>query len=331
MVQFSIAISGDREIEEYISIGKIVDQSDFSNLSIYDDLMFKPAWPILSIIAINTERIKIGPAVLNPYLTHPAVIAANISVIDEISNGRSFVGIGRGAFLDFLNIKSENPVNAVKEAIEIIQPLTAGTKKPFHGEIFSLKEGAFFRWNADHGKIPVMVGTWGKKMSTLAGEKADEVKASPLWNSEYAQTLRSQIDQGAISAGRAPSEIGLTLGVLTSIHSDSDVAKEYARNSLAIYLPHLYPMTEVMGVPPNEIANVRKLSNLGKYSEASKLISDETLNNFSLYGSPVEIRSKITSLIDTAPVDKIEFGTPHGPNSFEAINLLKNEVIPWFS
>ncbi|SVD08294.1 uncharacterized protein METZ01_LOCUS361148, partial [marine metagenome] len=28
MVQFSIAISGDREIEEYISIGKIVDQSD---------------------------------------------------------------------------------------------------------------------------------------------------------------------------------------------------------------------------------------------------------------------------------------------------------------
>ena len=331
MVQFSIAISGDREIEEYISIGKIVDQSDFSNLSIYDDLMFKPAWPILSIIAINTERIKIGPAVLNPYLTHPAVIAANISVIDEISKGRAFVGIGRGAFLDFLNIKSEKPISAVKETIEIIQNLSAGTKKPFHGEVFSLKEGAFFRWNADHRKIPVMVGTWGKKMSTLAGEKADEVKASPLWNSEYARTLRSQIDQGAISAGRVPSEVGLTLGVLTSIHNDSDTAKEYARNALAIYLPHLYPMTEVMGVPSSEIASVRKLSNLGKYSEASKLISDETLNNFSLYGSPDEIRSKITALIDTAPVDKIEFGTPHGPNSFEAINLLKNEVIPWFS
>ena len=331
MVQFSIAISGDREIEEYISIAKVVDQSDFSNLSIYDDLMFKPAWPILSIIAINTERIKIGPAVLNPYLTHPAVIAANISVIDEISKGRAFVGIGRGAFLDFLNIKSEKPISAVKEAIEIIRSLSTGTKKSFHGEIFSLKEGAFFRWNADHRKIPIMVGTWGKSMSTLAGEKADEVKASPLWNSDYARTLRSQIDQGAISAGRAPSEIGLTLGVLTSIHNDSDVAKEYARNSLAIYLPHLYPMTEVMGVPANEIDNVRKLSNLGKYSEASKLISDETLNNFSLYGSPGEIRSKITSLIDTAPVDKIEFGTPHGPNSFEAINLLKNEVIPWFS
>ena len=128
MVQFSIAISGDREIEEYISIGKIVDQSDFSNLSIYDDLMFKPAWPILSLIAINTERIKIGPAVLNPYLTHPAVIAANISVIDEISNGRSFVGIGRGAFLDFLNIKSEKPISDVKEAIEISQNLSAGIK-----------------------------------------------------------------------------------------------------------------------------------------------------------------------------------------------------------
>ena len=331
MVQFSIAISGDREIEEYISIAKIVDESSFTNLSIYDDLLFKPAWPILSIIAVNTERIKIGPAVLNPYLTHPAVIAANISVIDEISNGRAFVGIGKGAFLDFLNINSEKPITAMKEAIEIIQILTRGTKKPFHGAVFSLKDGAFFRWNTDYRAIPVMIGTWGERMSTLAGAKADEVKASPLWHSEYAKTLRSKIDQGAVSAGRLASEIDLTLGVLTSVHNDSDIAREFARNSLAIYLPHLHPMTKVMGVPQSEISNVRKLSDLGKYSEASKLISDETLNNFCLYGSPSEIRSKITALVDSTPVDKIEFGTPLGPNSYEAINLLRTEVIPWFS
>ena len=331
MVQFSIAISGDREIEEYISIAKIVDESAFTNLSIYDDLLFKPAWPILSIIAANTERIKIGPAVLNPYLTHPAVIAANISVIDEISKGRAFIGIGKGAFLDFLNINSEKPLTAVKEAIEIIQILTRGIKKPFNGKVFSLKDGAFFRCNTDHMTIPVMVGTWGQKMSTLAGAKADEVKASPLWNSEYAKILRSKIDQGAVSAGRIPSEIDLTLGVLTSVHNDSGVAREFARNSLAVYLPHLYPMTEAMGVSQSEISNVKKLSDLGKYSEASKLISDETLNNFCLYGSPNEIRAKITALVDSAPVDKIEFGTPLGPNSFEAINLLKTEVIPWFS
>ena len=168
-------------------------------------------------------------------------------------------------------------------------------------------------------------------MSTLAGEKADEVKASPLWNTDYAQMLRAKIDEGAISAGRSPNEIGLTLGVLTSIHSDPKIAKEYARTSLAIYLPHLHPMTEVMGVPPKEISNVRSFSNIGKYSEAAKYISDKTLNNFSLYGSPDEIRSKITALIDSAPIDKIEFGTPHGPNFFESIDLLKTEVIPWFS
>jgi len=331
MVQFSIAISGDREIEEYISIAKIVDESAFTNLSIYDDLLFKPAWPILSVIAVNTERIKIGPAVLNPYLTHPAVIAANISVIDDISKGRAFIGIGKGAFLDFVNINSKKPITAVKETIDIIQNLTRGIRKPFHGEVFSLKDGAFLRWDSDHRAIPIMVGTWGEKMSSMAGAKADEVKASPLWNIEYAEILRSKIDQGAASVGRAPSEIGLTIGVLTSIHNDPDVAKEFARNSLAVYLPHLYPMTEVMGVPQNEISNVRKLSDLGKYPEASKLISDKTLNNFCLYGSPSEIRSKITDLVNSTPVDKIEFGTPLGPNSFEAINLLRTEVIPWFS
>ena len=140
MVQFGVAISGDRLIDDYISISKLVDDSDFTNLSIYDDLLFKPAWPILSVIAANTERIMIGPAVLNPYLTHPAVIAANITMIDEISRGRAFLGIGRGAFLEFLDIEVQRPLTAVKESIEIIQNLTSRIQTPYKGKIFSLKE-----------------------------------------------------------------------------------------------------------------------------------------------------------------------------------------------
>lgn len=331
MVQFGVAISGDRLIDDYISISKLVDDSDFTNLSIYDDLLFKPAWPILSVIAANTERIMIGPAVLNPYLTHPAVIAANITMINEISRERAFLGIGRGAFLEFLDMEVQRPLTAVKESIEIIQNLTSGIQTPYKGKIFSLKEGAYLRWDPGTRKIPIMVGTWGKRMSKLAGMTANEVKASPLWNSDYSQSLRSQMDEGAKLAGRKVEEISLTLGVLTSVDHDSSIAKEYARNSLAIYLPHLHPMTEDMDVPLHEIEEVRNLSNIGNYAEAAKLISDETLDKFSLYGTPTEVRSKITSLISTAPVDKIEFGSPLGPNSLEAINLLKTEVIPWFS
>jgi len=31
------------------------------------------------------------------------------------------------------------------------------------------------------------------------------------------------------------------------------------------------------------------------------------------------------------PVDRIEFGTPHGPDSITSINLLGRKVLPWFS
>jgi len=136
MVQLSIGISGSMPLSEYIALAKLAEQYGFHTLSIFDDLMFKPAWPILFVVAQHTERIRIGPSMSNPCLIHPAILAGNSALLDEISKGRAYLGIGRGAFLDFLEVAARNPITAVRDNVELIRRLWHGARTPYSGKTF---------------------------------------------------------------------------------------------------------------------------------------------------------------------------------------------------
>ena len=153
-----------------MSLAKLVEQLGFHTLSIYDDLFFKPAWPILSIVAANTSTIRVGPAVVNPYLIHPAITAGNIALLDEISGGRAYLGIGKGAFLDFVGVETPTPITAVRETIDIVQRLLDGSMKGYKGDFFNIDESASFRWKPVKPKVPIVIGTWGQRMAELAGK-----------------------------------------------------------------------------------------------------------------------------------------------------------------
>ncbi len=257
MVQLSIGFSGSKSLNEYITLAKIVDQYGFHTLSIFDDLMFKPAWPILTLMAHHTKQVRIGPSIANPYLIHPAVLAGNIALLDELSNGRAYLGIGRGAFLDFLNLKNPKPITTVREAIGMIKRLLSGDATAYQGKIFQATEAATLQWTPPRPHIPIMVGTWGPKMCAMAGELADEVKAGPMWSVKYAHFMGEHIKKGAQSVGRDPNEVGLVFGPLTSISEDRETAKALARRTLAFYLPYLAPMPEKVGVEPEEIERIK--------------------------------------------------------------------------
>jgi|TARA_B100001964_G_scaffold230444_1_gene283942 5,10-methylenetetrahydromethanopterin reductase len=330
MVDLSIAFSGDKPLNDYIALAKTVDEYGFNAFSIYDDLMFKPAWPILSLAATHTQRVRIGPAISNPYLMHPATIAGNLALLDELSDGRAFLGIGRGAFLDFLRMDQPRPITAVREAIEVIKRLLRGDRTPYHGQIFHATESAFLRWSPPRADVPIMVGTWGPKMCEMSGELADEVKVSPVWNVGYLSFLWKHLEKGARRAGRDPKDVVFVVGVLTSISDDREEAKAYARRALAIYLPYLSPMTEIVGVEGEEMQRVRTASVRGDYGAAALALSDTSLDNFTLYGTPKDIIAKIERMAGEAPVSRIEFGTPHGPDEAKAVRMLGEHVLPHF-
>jgi len=252
-VKFSISMQGSYPLRDYIPMARKIESYGFDSINVYDDLMFKPTWPIVTLIGEHTERIEVGPGIVTPQIVHPAYHAGNLAELDELTGGRAVLGIARGAFMEFLGIEKQNkPITMVRESIGLIRHLLRGERAPFDGAVFSPTEEHFFRFAPQRADIQIFIGTWGPKMCQLAGELARETKSDGLWDPNYVPIIRENIDIGARRAGRDPADIGICAGPLCSISADREAAVAAARRVLAVYLPYLHPMTEVAGIPADE-------------------------------------------------------------------------------
>ena len=68
-----------------------------SHVAVHDHLAAQHApIPLLTAVAMATERIRLLPLVFNNDLRHPAVLAQELASRDNLSGGRGVVGIGGG-------------------------------------------------------------------------------------------------------------------------------------------------------------------------------------------------------------------------------------------
>ena len=72
---------------------KLIEQLKFNGITVYSDLFFQPPWIPLTQLTQSTSTIRIGVASVNPFVTHPIDIAGNIALLDELSNGRTYLGL----------------------------------------------------------------------------------------------------------------------------------------------------------------------------------------------------------------------------------------------
>ena len=142
----SIAFQTDKPLSAYGPLAKTVEDFVFAGVSVYNDMLYQPAWLPLLEIARHTSRVRIGPAAVNPFTCHPINIAGNIALLDEASHGRAYLGLARGAWLDFVGLRPPRPITALREAFGCIRHLLSQSTQPYRGEVFSLAGGEALRW-----------------------------------------------------------------------------------------------------------------------------------------------------------------------------------------
>src|SRR6187551_4023778 len=111
---------------EYEALARRAETAGVDVVSVYHDLLDQPAIGPLLLMARVTERVRLGPAALNPFTLHPYEIAGQIAMLDTVSRGRAYLGLVKGAWLDRLGIHEPRPLNALRESVEIILALLAG-------------------------------------------------------------------------------------------------------------------------------------------------------------------------------------------------------------
>ena len=79
-----------------IELAQTAEEANYDTIWASEDPDGWDAFGALNVLARETRRINLGTGVTNPYLRHPNLIAASIATLDRSSNGRAFLGLGRG-------------------------------------------------------------------------------------------------------------------------------------------------------------------------------------------------------------------------------------------
>ena len=323
----SVALQGDKPAAEHAALATLAEDLGFDTISVYADLGFQPALAPLLTIAAATHRARLGPAALNPGMLHPVEIAGQIAALDSASNGRAYLGLVRGAWLDAVGAELDRPVTRLRETVEIVRRLLRGDRSGFDGEIYKLAPGFGFEYPVLRPEIPLLIGSWGPRMLALAGEIADEVKVGGSTNPALVPVIRERIAAGERRAARPEGSTGVVFGAVTVCAEDGDLARSLARREAARYLPVVAPLDPTVAIPPDILTRMDDLVLHGDIDGAAELVPDDILDRFAFSGTPAQIAAQANALF-AAGATRVEFGTPHGVTGAGGIRLLGEHVLP---
>jgi 5,10-methylenetetrahydromethanopterin reductase len=324
----TVALQSVWSPSEYGELGALVEGLGFDGLSVYGDLGFQPPIPALLAAARTTGRITLGPACLNPYLTHPVEIAGQIAALDEASGGRAYLGLARGSWLQQVGVAQPRPLAHLEDTIEVVRRLLAGDVSGYRGRAFTLEAGTRLHYEPLRPEIEVLLGVWGPRGAELAGRLASEVKLGGSANPDMVRLMRERLDASSIAAGRGGGAVRVAAGAVTVVDRDGDQARRLARREVAMYVDVVGQLDETVTVDPELQTRLGELIREGRLDDAGSLLPADLLSRFCLAGTPAEVAEHTIELF-RAGADRVEYGTPHGVASgAEGIRLLGEQVLP---
>ncbi|XHM91993.1 LLM class flavin-dependent oxidoreductase [Peterkaempfera sp. SMS 1(5)a] len=199
-------------------------------------------WTLLSALAAQTRRLRLGLLVTSNRIRHPAVLGKIATTVDVVSGGRLVMGIGVGGTHQppgAGGIAGANPAVAEYEAygltlvppaegIERLAETIAILKRMWTEDVFDF-EGRHYRLRGTRNEPkpvqrpgpPLLVGGWGTRTLRLVAQEADIWNIpGPPHNAVATVAERARVlDAHCAALGRDPGEITRSVQ-LTVDHDD---------------------------------------------------------------------------------------------------------------
>lgn len=203
--------------------------------------------PLGSYAAV-TSQLKLGAGVANIWTRNVVALAMAAATLDELASGRILLGVGAWSepMASKVGVVIRNPVEAVREVLEVLRLLFSGEEVQYHGE-FARVSGA--RLPGGPARVRLYLGATGQRMLEMGGRVADGVLLNHLTPPEYTEMATRTVREAAARAGRDPESLDLPQVVLVSV-GEAEAATEWARELAARALlnqPQLARMAEEAG------------------------------------------------------------------------------------
>jgi 5,10-methylenetetrahydromethanopterin reductase len=230
-----------------------VEDVGFDWLGVADSQsVFRELYVALTVAALNTSRVRLGPLVTNPLTRHLVVTASAISSIDELSGGRAALGIGSGDSAITTISAPPATVAGLEDAVVTLGRLTTGAPLDRGGR----------RWQVRRStrRVPIYLAAEGPRTLELAGRVADGVIVGLGLTPEVIRLSLAAIERGARAAGRTLDDLDVWWFGKTNVADTRSASVEPIKMALAASANHAFRFTlEGKGVPPDLHEKMRAL------------------------------------------------------------------------
>jgi 5,10-methylenetetrahydromethanopterin reductase len=306
LLRFGVGILS-QGCNEFVDLAGRVEEWGYDQIWVPDQRFCRDVYVTLASCALSTRKIRLGTAVTDPYIRFPILTAVAIATIDELSNGRSVLGLGSGkSGFDALGIDPRRPVVAIRETVQVIRRLIAGETVDYDGETIKLNN-ASLGFRPMRNKIPIYIAARGPKILEMSGEIADGVILA-VGSTVGVRYAMEQIGVGADRAERNKDEIDVVSWTNCSIADDSLTAKNMMKPTVARFLwnyrsdqyksilrnvgieeKESRPVIEMM-----EEKSAKRMASTPKVAdEIARLVPDSLVDKIALAGTPEEIITKV--------------------------------------
>jgi probable F420-dependent oxidoreductase len=326
-MDFGFTLKPDHPIERVISLTRQAEAAGFGHGWIFDShVLWKEPYPLLTLMAINTERMRLGTCVTNPATREPSVTASALATLNAISGGRMDLGIGRGDSARRVMGKPPTTLVRLEEATVLIRDLVEGRTVEQDGTPLTLT------WAGDY-RLPVWIAGYGPKALELTARVADGLILQ-LADPDLIRWFVGQLREAARAAGRDPAEIKVMAAAPAHV-GDLASGRDRVRWFPALVSNHVVDLVnryDPAELPPALTGYVRDrqgydyLHHAEVGSANAGFVDDEVVDRFCVIGSVDDHRRKLAELAE-AGVDQFNVYLMNGDEE-EQLEIYGREIIP---
>jgi len=304
------------------------------------------AWSVLSAVALQTKRIRLGTCVSDTYRHHPAVLAQMATTCDILSNGRAIMGVGIGEAMNLnpYGIVWDKPVSRTIDALKVMKLLWTEEFVDYEGPYYKLRKAFLQPKPIQKPHVPLYIAGNSPRTMRMVAEFGDGWVPASVQPDEYREGLNYVLTE-ASKMGRFwdgmgwdnPPEIEPGLFIYVVIAEDYDTARQLVLLPAKLYLLSRPRIIERLGytAPSKEFdmtfSLVFNLETGEEFLKKAQEIPDEVVDKSPvIFGSPDDVIGRIEKYV--------EAGVRHFISPFfvppkvmkESCSLYAEKVISYF-
>ena len=333
MITFGVTVLPDPPFSRFLELVQLSEKHGFEYAWTYDShILWQESYATLPVVADRTERIKLGHFVTNPGIRDATVTASWYATMQDLSNGRMVMGIGRGD-------SSRRVVGLKPVKVADFEARCAMMKDLMNGRKVSWNEKDLeLTWvRGELPDIEMWIAGYGPRALAVAGRVGDGVIIQ-LADPQIIQWIMETARKSAEEAGRDPSALKCIVGAPSKVTDDLPKAREEVRWFPAMVSNHVMDLIEKYGfdseIPAalTEYVKARKFYDYKDHSRVGaahgEFVTDEICDRFTVIGNVEQCIEKLREL-ESVGVDQFNiYLMTHGQE--ETLQAYGDEIIPEF-